>query len=256
MSDYQVMPPLTDDEYATLCASIQQYGVLVPVVRDQHGNLIDGHHRKRAADELGVKYRVDMVMVQDGQQARTLARSYNMARRHLNRAQKRQLIADEIHANPGRSDREIGRLLGVDHKTVGSVRHELSGEFPQPDERREFHPLTEWLPVMLGVTDEDLADLAESVKQFGLIQPITLHQDGRILDGRLRYLGCVRAKIRPTYETLPARYDDRMILEFLWSRNMVRQQLTPDEKQHLRQRQEFHLQQILSGVAEQRGSAS
>jgi hypothetical protein len=132
VTTFQVMPPLTDEERAALRADIEEHGVLVPVVRDQHGNVLDGHNRAAIADELGVDYRVDIVSVEDDRQARTIARQLNLARRHLSRAQKRQLIADEIEAAPDRSDREIARLMGCDHKTVGSVRRELRGELPRP----------------------------------------------------------------------------------------------------------------------------
>ncbi|MFC6017237.1 ParB N-terminal domain-containing protein [Plantactinospora solaniradicis] len=128
---FQVMPELTEEEYASLRQEIQEFGVLVPVVKDQHGRILDGHNRAWIADELGVEYRVDVVQVADDDQARTVARTLNLARRHLSREQKRRLIADEIEANPDRSDREIGRLLSCDHKTVGSVRRELRGEVPQ-----------------------------------------------------------------------------------------------------------------------------
>jgi hypothetical protein len=133
MTDYQVMPPLSAEEYAKLRADIAENGVLVPVVKDHHGNLLDGHHRSQVADELGVKYRVDVVTVRDDAHARSLARMYNLARRHLTREQKRQLIADEVTADPVRSDRAIARVIGCDHKTVGSVRREIAGEIPHPE---------------------------------------------------------------------------------------------------------------------------
>lgn len=228
MSTYQVMPPLTADEYATLRADIEHRGVLVPVVRDQHGNLLDGHHRSQIADELGITYRVDVIRVQDEHEARSTARAYNMARRHLTRAQKRELIADEIQADPDRSDREIGRLLGVDHKTVGSVRRELRGEFPQPGEERTFHPLADQLmPVDMGFTDDDLDGLADSIRRLGLHNPIVLHRDGSIIDGRLRYLACVRAGVRPTYTTFSGHDDE--IPDFLVGVNMLRGHYTRDQ---------------------------
>lgn len=134
MSTYQVMPRLSAEEYDALKADIVMNGVLVPVVKDQHGNVIDGHHRIEIANEIGVTYRVDTVNVSDEDEARDLAFRYNVARRHLTREQKRQLVAAEIAARPDDSDRAIGRRLGVDHKTVGSVRRALSGEIPHPAE--------------------------------------------------------------------------------------------------------------------------
>lgn len=58
---YQLFAALPAPVEDALRASIGRFGVLVPVVRDQHGNTIDGHHRSRIADALGVKYRVDVV---------------------------------------------------------------------------------------------------------------------------------------------------------------------------------------------------
>lgn len=131
---FQVLPPLTDGEYQALRDDVDAHGVRVPVLVDQHGRILDGHHRAQIAGELGIEYPVNVVEVTDDDHARQIARSLNMARRQLSRQQKRVLVAEEVQADPDRSDRAIGRLLGVDHKTVGSVRRELSGEFPHDDD--------------------------------------------------------------------------------------------------------------------------
>jgi ParB-like chromosome segregation protein Spo0J len=54
MPKFQIMPPLTVEEEADLEKSIAENGVLTPIVVDEHGNIIDGHHRQRIADRLGV----------------------------------------------------------------------------------------------------------------------------------------------------------------------------------------------------------
>lgn len=137
---YQVMPPLSEEEHAALEADIRARGVLVPVVVDQHGNTIDGHNRAAIAHRLGITCPVQLQHVADDEHARDLAFTLNVARRHLTREQKRELVAKEITLRPGDSDRAIGRRLGCDHKTVGSVRRELSGEIPHlslsPAQRR------------------------------------------------------------------------------------------------------------------------
>jgi hypothetical protein len=131
MPAYQVMPPLSSEEYEALRTDIAARGVLVPVVRDQHGNLLDGHHRQQIAAELGIDCPVEVRHVADGDQARDVAFALNLARRHLSREQRRDLIRREIGLRPDDSDRGIARRLSCDHKTVGSVRRELSGEIPQ-----------------------------------------------------------------------------------------------------------------------------
>ena len=129
-TDYQVMPPLSADEYAALKADIAEHGVLVAVVRDQDGSTLDGHHRERIAAELGISYPVEVREVSSTEDARSVALALNLARRHLTREQKRELIAAEIGHRPDDSDRAIARRLCCDHKTVGTVRRELSGEIP------------------------------------------------------------------------------------------------------------------------------
>ncbi len=49
---YQVMPELTPIEYESLKADIAERGVLVPVEVDEHGEVLDGHHRIKAWHEL------------------------------------------------------------------------------------------------------------------------------------------------------------------------------------------------------------
>lgn len=49
---FQVMPELTAEEFGALRADIAERGIVVPVVRDQHGRLVDGHHRERIAADL------------------------------------------------------------------------------------------------------------------------------------------------------------------------------------------------------------
>lgn len=131
--EFQVMPPLSADEYAALRADITERGVLVPVARDQHGRILDGHHRIAIAAALGVDCPTEVHHAAGDDEARDLALTLNLARRHLTREQRRELISAEIQTRPDDSDRAIARRLSCDHKTVGSVRRELSGEIPHPE---------------------------------------------------------------------------------------------------------------------------
>ena len=54
MQDYQVMPPLTAEEYNELKNDIAERGVMVPIEYDEHGNVLDGHHRLQICAELGI----------------------------------------------------------------------------------------------------------------------------------------------------------------------------------------------------------
>lgn len=124
--NYQVMPPLSDSDFESLKQDILERGVLVPVEYDEDGNILDGHHRVQACEELGI---VDWPkFVRKGlneAEKFTHARQLNIARRHLNQEQKRELIADQLKDTPSISNRAIASRLGVSHPTVANVRQEL-----------------------------------------------------------------------------------------------------------------------------------
>lgn len=119
---FQVMPPLSPDERKTLLDDIGKRGVIVPVVVDQHGRVLDGHHRQAIATKLGIDCPVEVREVADDEDARKIALALNLARRHLTQDQRRVLIAKEIKASPKDSDRAIARRLGCSPTTVGAVR--------------------------------------------------------------------------------------------------------------------------------------
>jgi hypothetical protein len=130
---YQLLPPLSDDEYENLKDSIREKGVLVPVIFDERGNVIDGHHRLRICQELGItEYPIITRENLSEQEKRSEARLLNIHRRHLSQQQRRDLIAQELQENPNRSNNAIAKRLGVSDMTVASVRNEL-GEEAQPD---------------------------------------------------------------------------------------------------------------------------
>jgi len=96
MEQSQVMPPLSEEEYAALRNDIERNGILVSVVVDQHGRILDGHQRVKIANELGIDYPREVREVADDNEAQDLALTLNMVRRHLNREQKRVLIRAEF----------------------------------------------------------------------------------------------------------------------------------------------------------------
>jgi hypothetical protein len=63
----------------------------------------------------------------------------NVVRRHLSAEQKRELIAKLLKADPEQSDRQVGKMAKVDHKTVAAVRaaKEGRGEIPHVSKRAD-----------------------------------------------------------------------------------------------------------------------
>lgn len=116
MADLQLFDALPPHIEAALRESIVKFGVLVPVAKDQHGRILDGHHRSRLADELGVRYRVDVIVVEDDVHAAEIARTLNSDRRQLSEEQRREVAA--VLRSEGHSLRAIAAAVGVSAKTI------------------------------------------------------------------------------------------------------------------------------------------
>ncbi len=168
---FQVMPPLSAEEYAALRDDIAERGIVVPVVVDQHGRLLEGHHRRRIADELGIDCPAEVHEVADDEDARQVALTLNLARRHLSREQRRELIAREAAARPGDSDRAIARRLGCSPSTVAAVRRPVSNLDTSMTvmETAEAARLTEIIRTGLA----DIDEMVETCLRRGL-NPLTL----------------------------------------------------------------------------------
>jgi len=115
---WQLFPNLADDEFAALKADIAERGVLVPVEYDEHGNILDGHHRVRACRELGIK---DWPTVtrggMDDEAKAEHVLTLNLSRRHLTREQRRELVK-RLRVDRGWQLERIAERLGVSVATV------------------------------------------------------------------------------------------------------------------------------------------
>ncbi len=133
----RLLPPLSPDEYAMLKASISQYGVRVPSVVDQAGKVIDGRHRERACDELGINCPREVRHFDSNAERLEVAISLNANRRHLNRQQRRELIATYLKCDPRINDRHLGDIIGVSKNTVAAERKrmESTGQIDQLAQR-------------------------------------------------------------------------------------------------------------------------
>jgi ParB-like chromosome segregation protein Spo0J len=136
---------LTGDEYAALRDDIAARGVLVPITVDQHGVIIDGHHRQQIAEELGIPCPRVVREFANDEERHDAALGLNLKRRHLNREQMRELIAVEFEWTPDASDRAIARRLGCSHRTVAAVRRPSAkvDNLSTPMTREEAEAFTE-----------------------------------------------------------------------------------------------------------------
>jgi len=131
-----LLPDLTTWEYGALKESIRRWKVILPVVKDENGDIIDGYQRVRACDELGIAdYPVLTLAGLSEDEKRDHAFVLNLVRRRLNQQQIRDLIAAELRRTPDLSDNWLAQILGTTDKTVATVRRELvaTSEIPKLD---------------------------------------------------------------------------------------------------------------------------
>ena len=159
-ASYQVMPPLAPEELEALRADIGERGILVPVLVDQHGRVLDGHHRRQIAAELGIECPTEIRIVENDDEARGIALTLNLIRRHLTREQRRELIASEIGARPDDSDRAIAGRFRCSPSTVGAVRRQVSNL----DTTEESADPTEELVVMENSITAAMESLHENIR--------------------------------------------------------------------------------------------
>jgi site-specific DNA-methyltransferase (adenine-specific) len=123
---YQFLPDLLPEEYEALKASIAERGVEVPVVIDQDGETVDGFHRERATDELGIFCPKEIREFSNAAEKFELALRLNCRRRQLNREQKRELIAAYLQRDPQIADNHLAEIIGgISKNTVAEIRSQL-----------------------------------------------------------------------------------------------------------------------------------
>lgn len=121
------LPPIQTDLYDRLRDDIRHRGIQIPILVDNStGEVIDGKQRKRIATELGLRDIPTIYVSRLSPQERgDLRVAVNVYRRHLTRAQMRELIAWALQQRPEASDRCVAQQTGASHPTVARVRQAL-----------------------------------------------------------------------------------------------------------------------------------
>jgi len=89
---------------------------------------------------------------------------------------------------------------------------------------RQFHPVADLFPLLSG---DAFRSLVADIKENGLREPILEDADGRILDGRNRYLACLQAGVAPRFVRWQ---DEGSTAELALSRNLHRRHLNESQR--------------------------
>src|SRR5262245_216357 len=138
----ELLPLMSPEELRELAHDINKHGLLhkIDLYEDNETGIqyvLDGRNRLDAMELLGW----DLLTVNgklariyqgvninyDGEDLVAWVIAKNIRRRHLNHEQKRELLAELLKLDPGKSNRQIAEAASVDHKTVAAVRAEAEG---------------------------------------------------------------------------------------------------------------------------------
>ncbi len=126
----RLVPPLSPEEIKSLNQSIKEIGLLVPIVVNQRGTILDGHHRYRACQELGIEAKTIVRESNDNLDEELFVIKSNLIRRQLNPYQRTELalktkpmleaIVKRNESLAGKGDRNLTPLGRVD-ETIGEM---------------------------------------------------------------------------------------------------------------------------------------
>ena len=123
MTSYEhILPPLSTDEFAALKADIKANGVQVPIVVDENGAILDGHHRFKI--DKNAPRRVVSGLSLGEKEAYTIRA--NLTRRNLSLDQRREVlrkqkaIAERLRTDDPRkwTQKAVATVLGVAQQTI------------------------------------------------------------------------------------------------------------------------------------------
>jgi ParB-like chromosome segregation protein Spo0J len=144
-----LVPELSPEEFESLKQSIKEAnGLYVPIIVNQDGIILDGHHRYKACQELGIEPKTTVREFSDKLEEQLFVIECNLIRRQLNNFQRTELAlkskpileaivkgneslggkGDRNLTPLGRVDDRIGELAGVSRDTVRKVEKILENK--------------------------------------------------------------------------------------------------------------------------------
>jgi ParB-like chromosome segregation protein Spo0J len=122
-----LVPELSPMEFKSLKQSIkEENGLLVPIIVNQDGIILDGHHRYKACQELGIEPNTIVKEFSDKLAEKFFVIECNARRRHLNKFQRTELelklkpmLEERVKRNEslgGEGDRNLTPLHRIDER--------------------------------------------------------------------------------------------------------------------------------------------
>ena len=110
----KLLPKMSAEEFAELKASIQAEGQHYPIVANEDLEILDGHHRFKACEELGIEPDFEVRKFEDKLLEKKFVIEANLRRRHLNKFQLVELAVPllEIEKELAKKRQAAGGKMG------------------------------------------------------------------------------------------------------------------------------------------------
>jgi hypothetical protein len=175
--EIQPMRPYTAAEEWALNKSMELYGFLGTIVRDQYGRILDGNQRSRVAHQRGIGAPFTITQVRDDAHAMEIARTFNSVKRYHTLEQRQEMAV--LLRDQGFSFREIAVALDVSKDTVqrdvfgafkvipaSEPEPPVSNETPHPD-FTDAHVSSETI-----ASDDDKSPVSNETPQTEIRKPL------------------------------------------------------------------------------------
>lgn len=154
---YQAVPPMADEKYQRLAADIKERGVIQPIVTDEEGTILDGHHRAAIAEQLDLDESrkptyVTLGDLDDDREKLARAIKTNLLGRDTGNGVKSEAVTQYIETTWPTDDEtdalvrpetnaEVAEKLGVSTGLVSGVVKKFNGELIDHDrlKAREYY---------------------------------------------------------------------------------------------------------------------
>ena len=150
-----LVPNISDEEYNALYKSIDESGLWVPIIVNPEGAILDGHHRYKICNKLGITIKHVERVFENKLLEKKFVIECNLKRRQLNDFQKAELgiplleierqLAEKRQLDAGNSiplasDDTKGRSPEIVAKTIGVsgnrrtvIGHQMAGKHSHAD---------------------------------------------------------------------------------------------------------------------------
>ena len=133
--------------------------------------------------------------------------------KHLEQSQTAELVTENLELH---QDKLTGHASERHLKIVNQEKVVV--------DHREFHEVANIFPLM---RKEEFNELKNDISENGLREPIWLDKDGKIIEGKNRYLACRDLGVPPKYRTFDG---EGSLLDFVISMNLKRRHLTQGQR--------------------------